>query len=153
MNTIRLRTPFEVSDIPLSEYPRPQFARDSYKTLNGWWDYAIYKAKDGFPGWQGKILVPFSPESLLSGLPEGVEVLPDDILCYRLKFNVEEGFLRAHTFIHFDAVDCFATVRLNDTELGTHVGGYTAFGFDVTGVVKTGANVLEVIVTDPSDTS
>ena len=67
MNTIRLRTPFEVSDIPLSEYPRPQFARDSYKTLNGWWDYAIYKAKDGFPGWQGKILVPFSPESLLSG--------------------------------------------------------------------------------------
>ena len=74
MNTIRLKTPFEVSDIPLSEYPRPQFARDSYKTLNGWWDYAVYKSKDGFPGWQGKILVPYSPECLLSGLPEGIEV-------------------------------------------------------------------------------
>ena len=77
MNTIRLKTPFEVSDVPLSEYPRPQFARDSYKTLNGWWDYAVYKSKDGFPGWQGKILVPYSPECLLSGLPEGIEVKPE----------------------------------------------------------------------------
>ena len=28
MNTIRLKTPFEVGKVPLSEYPRPQFARD-----------------------------------------------------------------------------------------------------------------------------
>ena len=153
MNTIRLKTPFEVSDVPLSEYPRPQFARDSYKTLNGWWDYAVYKSKDGFPGWQGKILVPYSPECLLSGLPEGIEVKPDDELRYRLKFTVEESFLKAHTFLHFDAVDCYATVVLNGVELGTHVGGYTPFGFDVTGVVKAGGNILEVLVTDPSDTS
>lgn len=153
MNTIRLRTPFEVGNTPLSEYPRPQFARDSYKTLNGYWDYAVFKRSDGFPGWQGKILVPFSPECLLSGLPEGMEIKPDDALCYRLKFEVEDGFLKAHTFLHFDAVDCIATVYLNEKELGTHVGGYTAFGFDVTDVVKTGTNVLEVVVTDPSDTS
>ena len=153
MNTIRLKTPFEVSDTPLAEYPRPQFARDSYKTLNGWWDYAIYKVKDGFPGWQGKIRVPYSPECLLSGLPEDIEVMPDDELRYRLKFTVEEDFIKAHTFLHFDAVDCCATVVLNDTELGSHVGGYTPFGFDVTGIVKAGTNVLEVLVTDPSDTS
>ena len=94
MNTIRLRTPFEIGSVPLSEYPRPQFARDSYKTLNGYWDYAIFNRADGFPGWQGKILVPFSPESLLSGLPEGMQVTPEDVLCYRLKFDVEEGFLK-----------------------------------------------------------
>ena len=153
MNTIRLRTPFEVGDVPLAEYPRPQFARDSYKTLNGYWDYAVFNRNDGFPGWQGKILVPFSPESLLSGLPEGMQIMPDDVLCYRLKFDVEQSFLKAHTFLHFDAVDCVCTVTLNDCELGTHVGGYTAFTFDVSSAIKVGTNVLEVVVTDPSDTS
>ena len=106
MNTIRLKTPFEVGDKPLSEYPRPQLARDSYLNLNGWWDYAICDRAEAFPGWQGKILVPFSPESLLSGLPEGTEVTPSDVLYYRLKFTVPEGFLKAHTFLHFGAHAC-----------------------------------------------
>ena len=153
MNTIRLRTPFEVGDKPLAEYPRPQFARDSYINLNGYWDYAIYNRNDEFPGWQGKILVPFSPESLLSGLPEGTAVLPDDVLCYRLKFDVKPDFPKAHTFLHFDAVDCKCRVYLNEKELGTHVGGYVPFTFDVTRTLRAGGNILEVVVTDPSDTS
>ena len=152
MNTIRLKTPFEVGDKPLSEYPRPQFARDSYLNLNGWWDYAICDRAEAFPGWQGKILVPFSPESLLSGLPEGTEVTPSDVLYYRLKFTVPEGFLKAHTFLHFGAVDCACRVYLNEKELGTHVGGYTPFSFDITAAVREGANTLELAVTDPSDT-
>ena len=153
MNTIRLKTPFEVGDKPLAEYPRPQFARDSYINLNGYWDYAIYNRNDEFPGWQGKILVPFSPESLLSGLPEGTAVLPDDVLCYRLKFDVKPDFPKAHTFLHFDAVDCKCRVYLNEKELGTHVGGYVPFTFDVTRTLRAGGNILEVVVTDPSDTS
>ena len=61
MQTIRLRTPFEVTETPLSEYPRPQFARDSYITLNGKWDYAILRKSESFNGeYQGKILVPYS---------------------------------------------------------------------------------------------
>ena len=48
----RLRTNFEVGDIPLAEYPRPQFQRDSYFTLNGSWDYAIYRASEEFAGVQ-----------------------------------------------------------------------------------------------------
>ena len=63
---IRLNTPFETTDIPLSEYPRPQFQRDSYVTLNGKWQYAIYRNSERFDGYQGDILVPYSPESLLS---------------------------------------------------------------------------------------
>lgn len=153
MNTIRLRTPFEVSDKPLSEYPRPQFARDSYLNLNGYWDYAVCSRTEEFPGWQGKILVPYSPECLLSGLPEGMEITPSDVLYYRLKFKIEAGFLKAHTFLHFDAVDCACRVYLNDKELGTHVGGYTPFTFDVTDIAKEGANTLQLVVTDPSDTS
>ena len=52
------------------EHPRPQFARDRFISLNGWWDYAFgpmgahrtVRPPDEF---DGRILVPFSPESLL----------------------------------------------------------------------------------------
>ena len=55
-------------DLPLNDYPRPQMRRDSFLNLNGWWDYAIYPKEADFGGWQGKIVVPFSPETILSGV-------------------------------------------------------------------------------------
>lgn len=154
MKTVRLRTPFEISDIPLEEYPRPQFARDSYFTLNGKWDYAILRKSEKFDGnYQGKILVPFSPECLLSGLPEGTVVTPDDVLYYHRAFNLPTNFVKAHTFIHFDAVDMMCKVFVNGVAIGEHSGGYMPFTLDATGAVKDGANSIEVIVTDPCDTS
>ena len=54
-----LKTPWtdKVGDKPWQEYPRPQFVRDSYLNLNGWWDYAITNV-DEFPAeYDGKILV------------------------------------------------------------------------------------------------
>jgi len=154
MKTVRLRTPFEVSDVPLSEYPRPQFARDSYVTLNGKWNYAILRKSEKFNGeYQGEILVPFSPESLLSGLPEGTEVTPEDVLYYKRSFELKKDFVKAHTFIHFDAVDFECKVKLNGITIGEHSGGYMPFVFDVTKAVKVGENVIEVAVTDPTDTS
>lgn len=154
MKTVRLRTPFEISDIPLEEYPRPQFARDSYFTLNGKWDYAILRKSEKFDGnYQGKILVPFSPECLLSGLPEGTVVTPDDVLYYHRAFNLPMNFVKAHTFIHFDAVDMMCKVFVNGVAIGEHSGGYMPFTLDATGAVKDGANSIEVIVTDPCDTS
>ena len=53
----------------LTEYPRPQMRRDSYINLNGLWDYAFTAAGEKQPdNWDGKILVPFSPECELSGV-------------------------------------------------------------------------------------
>ena len=71
----------------LQEYPRPQFVRDSYINLNGYWDYCIvpmpseFESKslnDSFASqipsqMDGQILVPFSPESMLSGVERRLE--------------------------------------------------------------------------------
>lgn len=154
MKTVRLRTPFEISDIPLSEYPRPQFARDSYITLNGKWNYAILRKSEKFNGnYQGEILVPFSPESLLSGLPEGTLVTPDDVLYYKREFDIPSHFLKATTVLHFDAVDFECKITLNGATVGEHSGGYMPFAIDVTDAIRPGKNVIEVVVTDPTDTS
>ncbi len=154
MKTIRLRTPFEVSSTPLEEYPRPQFVRDSYFTLNGNWDYAILRKSEHFDGnYQGKILVPFSPECLLSGLPEGTLVTPDDTLYYNRDFVLESGFIKTHTFLHFGAVDMICQVYLNGALVGEHIGGYVPFSLDVSDALKNGVNNIQVIVQDPCDTS
>ena len=60
--------------LPRAEYPRPQFERTSWINLNGEWDYSIDPASTGWDRGlaagnfsDGKILVPFAPESKLSG--------------------------------------------------------------------------------------
>ncbi len=153
MNYTRLKTQFEVGDIPLKEYPRPQFVRDSYITLNGKWDYAILRKSENFVSWQGKILVPFSPECLLSGLPDGIMVTPNDVLYYHREFDIPAGFLKAKTFIHFGAVDYECKVSINGVTIGEHTGGYVPFTLDISSVIAEGKNTIDVVVTDPSDTS
>ena len=59
------------ADNALPEYPRPGLVRDSYLNLNGAWEYCI----NGSPEteyYDGTILVPYSPESLLSGVRQTV---------------------------------------------------------------------------------
>ena len=68
-------------EMPLAEYPRPQMVRDSFICLNGLWDYAIYPSAKSFEGYEGEIVVPFSPECLLSGVERNVT--PEDTLYYR----------------------------------------------------------------------
>ena len=53
---------------PYKDYPRPQFVRNSYINLNGKWEYAITKSNEFPLKYDGDILVPFCPESKLSGV-------------------------------------------------------------------------------------
>ncbi|HEY8997775.1 MAG TPA: glycoside hydrolase family 2 TIM barrel-domain containing protein [Edaphobacter sp.] len=48
--------------------------------------------------------------------------------------------------LHFDAVYDVAQVWLNGIHLGTHEGGYTPFEFDITKILKPGANHLTIEV-------
>ena len=138
-----LDTPWsDQPEIPWNEYPRPQLKRDSFFCLNGPWRFAINGEE------KGEILVPYPPESKLSGAsaPE-----PGDQLTYEREFTLPDGFRKDRCVLHFGAVDQECTVYLNDIELGSHEGGYLPFSFDVTEQLRE-TNTLRVIVFDPLDT-
>ena len=136
---------------PLPEYPRPQLRRNSYLNLNGIWEYAITKTAEKPAAMQGKIVVPFSPETPLSGV--GHILQPDEYLWYRRSVTLPEGFFRGgRLLLHFGAVDQCCTVWVNGQEAGSHTGGYLPFALDVTELIEGDAFTLELRVTDPTDT-
>lgn len=141
-------------DHVLEEYPRPLLMREDYQILNGWWDYAFtidYKRPQQY---EGRILVPFSPETALSGA--GRQLKPDEYLWYRRNFNLpgwerEKGQNRI--LLHFGAVDQSCKVRINGHKVKRHTGGYLPFEVDISRYAQESANELIVAVKDLSDTS
>ena len=136
---------------PLSEYPRPQLQRDSYICLNGEWEYAIKKTIDIPFVFDGKIQVPYSPETPLSGVKKIVH--PNEWLFYKKELEFPKGFIKDKVFLHFGAVDQIAEVFINDAFVGEHTGGFLPFSFDIKPFLKRNKNVLVVRVKDLSDTS
>jgi len=137
---------------PLPEYPRPQMKRNSYLNLNGAWDYAITENDEEPASYDGQIIVPFSPESVLSGVNR--TLLPHQTLWYRRSLTLPEGFVpdNGRILLHFGAVDQEADVYLNGVHVKHHMGGYTAFSADLTDAI-TDVNELVVRVHDGTDQS
>ncbi|MBQ8596736.1 MAG: glycoside hydrolase family 2 [Lachnospiraceae bacterium] len=141
------------SSAVLSEYPRPQLRRESFINLNGYWDYAI-TTEDSVPAsFDGKILVPFSPETTLSGVEHILQ--PDETLWYRTSISIDQQRLSSgmHLLLHFGAVDYEAALYINDTLILTHQGGYLPFSADLTPHIKSGDNTLVLKVKDGTDTT
>ena len=110
--------------IPWNEYPRPQLVRNSFFCLNGEWEFT-----DSM-GEEYTVIVPFAPESLLSGVNKRMGEKP--AVTYRRSFSLPEGFLKDRAILHFGAVDQIAEVSINGKYLGRHEGGYQHFFFDIT---------------------
>ena len=140
-----------ISSKPLQEYPRPQFARKSYFNLNGWWDYAITKEDTVPTVYHGKILVPFSPESALSGVEKRLGA--KEYLFYRTVFTLPKNFVKDVVLLNFGAVDSICDVYVNGNHVCHHEGGYNAFSADITSALHTQNNELVVKVRDFTDLS
>ncbi len=149
MIQLKSRWAQEVSQTnPLPEYPRPNFVRDSYFNLNGQWEYCINQ-EETVGKYDGMILVPYSPETLLSGVQK--IVLPKDYLHYRKTFVLPEGFLKDRVLLNFGAVDQECVVAVNGKKVGEHKGGYNSFSFDITEYLTEGENTLTLCVQDMTE--
>lgn len=142
--------------VPLSEYPTPQFQRTDWMCLNGKWDYVGGKdapnAYDpaepiAFKNAPEQILVPFCPESVLSGIQRKQEIN----MWYRRGFEIPSGWKNKHILVHFEAVGYHTTLFVNGHKAGKHAGSYDAFTFDITPFLLNGKNTLVVAVQDLND--
>ena len=131
-------------DMPWQDYPRPMLKRDSYICLNGLWDFAY--AEDAPENYNEKILVPFPPESALSGIERTHG--KKEKLYYRRYFSLPSGFIKKKLLIHFGAVDQCCEVFINGKPVGSHEGGYIPFSFDITDLIRDGENELTVVAKD-----
>lgn len=120
-----------------NSYPRPQMKRGLFHIIKENW------ILNGKP-----VRMPYVPQSELSGYEGEVE----STLTYETVFMVPETFTKERLLLHFGAVDQLAEVWLNDILIGSHVGGYLSFTFDITeGVKRDEENNLVVKVTDELD--
>lgn len=134
---------------PLNEYPRPQMLRAEWMNLNGRWEYAMCKSAVMPKRFDGEIIVPFSPETELSGV--GRSLKSDEYLWYRRSFVFPESFRGKRVLLHFGAVDQTAKVFVNGHECAFHVGGYTPFSIDITDYLEELCAEICVRVTDNTD--
>ena len=138
--TLTTRQGENLSGTPWNIHPRPQFKRDNYVNLNGTWDFAV--GKTTFPHtWDKTILVPFCPESQLSGIVEHFE--EGCALCYRRKVVLPESFTGKRVLLHIGAADQHLYCFVNDKKIGNHAGGYENITFDITDALQPGENEIK----------
>ena len=122
---------------PRPEYPRPNLRRALWQSLNGEWEFGA--GPD--PTFDRTIVVPFCPESELSGIGHRV----GDVVWYRRRFEAPAGEC---LLLHQGAVDYRATVWVNDVEVARHAGGHAPFSADITHAVRPGDNTVVIRADD-----
>lgn len=132
--------------LPWPDYPRPQFRRQSFFNLNGRWDFAVTENSAPPAAFDREILVPFCPESVLSGI--GTHFAEGSFLWYRRRFTLPEGFVRDRVVLHVGAADQLLEGWVNGVPVGRHLGGYEAMAFDITEALSPGENEIRLRVRD-----
>ncbi|MGO4248593.1 glycoside hydrolase family 2 protein [Paenarthrobacter sp. RAF54_2] len=134
--------------LPKPEHPRPQLVRENWINLNGTWGFEIDAGDSGLERGlakrelTGEILVPFAPESELSGIAH-VDFM--EAVWYRRTVTIPQEWAGQNVLLHFGAVDHDATVWVNGIEVGRHRGGFTPFTADLGGVAEPGTEAVIVV--------
>ena len=132
-------------------HPRPQLRRETWMDLNGKWDFAVQADEKKPEAFDRTILVPYCPESALSGIhnhfPEG------SFLFYRRYVRLPEAAAGHRILLHVGAADQALTCYVNGVEIGSHTGGYTAFTMDITRAVREENEILLRVRDDLTDTA
>ena len=123
-----------------SEYPRPQFVRADWMSLNGLWDFSFDKAC-----FDRTIRVPFAYEAPLSGIGEKAF---HSTVWYRRRFVIPESWAGRRVILYFGAVDYQADVWINGAHCASHCGGQVGFSADITDHLQQGENEIRVCVKD-----
>ncbi len=140
-----------MTSIPRPEYPRPDFERETWINLNGKWgfsfdDYDIGLKEEWYKNisYNKDIVVPYPYQSRLSRINDKCF---HNIVWYFKTFKVSEYLLSKRAFLKFGAVDYETKVWLNGRYIGSHIGGYSPFEFEVSKLLKP-ENVLVLRVLD-----
>jgi len=139
-------------NIPRPEHPFPQMERENWLNLNGEWQFEFDFGKSGRDrklyqeiAFKDKIIVPFCPESELSGV-NYKDFIP--AVWYKRNLYVTDENLKGRVLLHFGAVDYKSYVYVNGKEAGIHKGGYSSFQYDITPYLTVGDNDITVLAED-----
>ena len=121
---------------PRAEYPRPQFERSEWINLNGEWTYEFDLVDSGLErnlnnskGFADKIIVPFCPESKLSGV-EHKDFITG--IWYHRTIQAPANWANKKIMLNFGAVYYESEIYVDGNFVGRHFGGSSSFAFDVT---------------------
>ena len=149
----KLLTPWAetVGENPWQTYPRPQLKRESYVNINGLWNFAVSQTDSQPEQYDQEILVPFCPESMLGGVEAGD--FTGKWLFYKRSFTLRSGFQKDKVLLRIGAADQIAKVYVNQKAIGTHIGGYEAFSFDITDALQADNELVIAVFDDLKDKS
>ena len=138
--------------LPRPEHPRPQLFRESWLNLNGVWEFEVDSGRSGrergrakAPRLDGRIVVPFCPESSLSGIGN-TDFIP--AVWYRRSATIPPEWRGKRILLHVGAVDYESEVFVNGRSAGTHRGGSTPVTLEITSLLQPGENSIAIYAED-----
>lgn len=120
-----------------AQHPDPSWARRNWLSLDGAWSIR-------HKGEEGRITVPFPIGSERSG----VDFRDSGTFVYTRDFVLPDYLAHRRYLLRIGASDYKTSVRVNDVDVGGHVGGYSSFAFDISGAVREGTNRIAIRVSD-----
>ena len=147
--------PTNSSHLPPLEYPRPQFVRRQWLSLNGPWEFAFDDSDQGVArGWPNsrefgrRIVVPYPYQSELSTINDKSI---HEVVWYARDFTVPPEWHDQDVLLHFGAVDYRTIVWVNGHEVGHNRGGHVPFWFNIRPYLQEGTNRIALRVEDRQD--